>query len=60
MAEARTWLQYENESYRSQRHHTLEQMHSDDLRRFRLLAIREELINMIKVTKALATKKSNA
>lgn len=36
-------LQYENELYRSQKRHTLEEKHSDDLRRFRLLAIREEL-----------------
>jgi hypothetical protein len=40
-------LQYENESYRSQRHHTLEEKHSDDLRRVRLLAIREELRTLL-------------
>jgi hypothetical protein len=33
----------ENELYRSRRHHTLEKRHADDLRRFRLLAIQEEL-----------------
>jgi hypothetical protein len=36
-------LQRENELYRSRRHHTLEERRAGDLRRFRLLAIREEL-----------------
>jgi len=36
-------LQRENELYRSRGHHTLEEKHANDLRRFRLLAIREEL-----------------
>ena len=36
-------LQSENRLYRSQRHHTREEKRSDDLRRLRLLAIREEL-----------------
>jgi hypothetical protein len=39
-------LQDENESYRSQRRHTHEQKDSNDLRGFRLQAIREELIKM--------------
>ena len=36
-------LQRENEMYRSRGYHTLEEKHANDLRRFRLLAIREEL-----------------
>lgn len=36
-------IQHENELYQSQKHHTLEQEHANDLRRSRLLAIREEL-----------------
>jgi len=46
-------LRHENEVYRSQRHHTREEEHSNDLRRFRLLAIREEL-------RSLLQQKSNA
>lgn len=40
-------LRYENEAYRSQKHHTREEEHSNDLRRFRLLAIREELRTLL-------------
>jgi hypothetical protein len=36
-------LRHENGVYRSQKHHSLEQWHMNDVRRFRLLAIREEL-----------------
>ena len=36
-------LQRENELYWSQKYHTLEQEHANDLRRSRLLAIQEEL-----------------
>jgi hypothetical protein len=36
-------LQRENESYRSQKDHTASQDITNDLRRLRLLAIREEL-----------------
>jgi hypothetical protein len=41
------FLQRENELYRSRGHHTLEEEHADDLRRFRLLAIREELRSLL-------------
>lgn len=40
-------LYYENERYRSQRHHTLEEKHANDVRRFRLLVIREELRTLL-------------
>ena len=40
-------LRHENEVYRSQRHRTREEEHSNDLRRFRLLAIREELRTLL-------------
>ena len=46
-------LRHENEVYRSQKHRTREEEHSNDLRRFRLLAIREEL-------RTLLQQKSNA
>jgi len=46
-------LRHENEVYRSQRHRTREEEHSNGLRRFRLLAIREEL-------RTLLLQKSNA
>jgi hypothetical protein len=36
-------LRCENGVYRSQKHHSLEQRRTNDLRRFRLFAIREEL-----------------
>jgi hypothetical protein len=40
-------LRHENEVYRSQKHRTPEEKHSNDLRRFRLLAIREELRTLL-------------
>ena len=43
-------LQYENEMYRSQKSHTREQLHANDLRRCRLLAIREELQGLLQKT----------
>ena len=59
-------LQHNNEVYRLQRHHTQLEVDTNEVRRFRLLAIREELHNMtvrpggkpmklIEVTKAFAT-----
>ncbi len=39
-------LQYANKVYRSLGHHDNSQAHMNELRRFRLLAIREELRNM--------------
>ncbi len=39
-------LQHDNEVYRSHRHHTKAEADTNQLRRFRLLAIREELRNM--------------
>lgn len=46
-------LRHENEVYRSQKHRTREEQHRNVLRRFRLLAIREEL-------RTLLLQKSNA
>ena len=46
-------FRHQNEVYRSQRHRTREEERSNDLRRFRLLAIREEL-------RTLLQQKSNA
>jgi hypothetical protein len=40
-------LQRENELYRVRGHHTLEEKHANDLRRFRLLTIREELRSLL-------------
>jgi hypothetical protein len=40
-------LRHQNEAYLSQRHRTREEEHSNDLRRFRLLAIREELRTLL-------------
>jgi hypothetical protein len=40
-------LRHENEVYRSQRRRTREEEHSNDSRRFRLLAIREELRTLL-------------
>ena len=39
-------LQRENESYRSQPHHTRSVSNTNELRRLRLLAIREELLRL--------------
>jgi hypothetical protein len=39
-------LQSENESYRRQKRHTDSEVNNDDLRRLRLLAIKEELVRM--------------
>jgi len=40
-------LHHENELHRSRCHHTLEEKHANDLRRFRLLLIREELRGLL-------------
>ena len=39
-------LQRDNESYRSQEHHTASETNTNELRRLRLLAIREELLRL--------------
>ena len=39
-------LQHNNEVYRLQRHHTQLEIETNEMRRLRLLAIREELRNM--------------
>jgi hypothetical protein len=39
-------LQHDNESYRSQEHHTASKENTNELRRLRLLAIREELLRL--------------
>lgn len=39
-------LQRDNESYRSQEHHTASEAHRNELRRLRLLAIQEELLTL--------------
>lgn len=39
-------LQRDNESYRSQKYHTASAANTNELRRLRLLAIREELLTL--------------
>lgn len=39
-------LQRENELYRQQGHHTASEVNTHELRRLRLLAIQEELLNL--------------
>lgn len=46
-------LQRENESYGQQKHHTESEIMSNELRRLRLLAIKEELLRLGEHTKRI-------